>query len=161
MPVIYRTAAGAAPRSARAISSIPSVNGAPLSSSTNASTVPSPWNVPTPSHSQPLNQALSPAGWTTSASPTFGGASSHERHGMRVLTLAKGKKKYEVYVILGICEEWDVELENSTYIVGADSLYESLTIQSSIVTRIQIWFRSYKEPLTDNMLDRSRFAKHT
>lgn len=73
---------------------------------------------------------------------------------MRVLTLSKGKKrKYEVYAILKIGDEWEIEIEDETYIVDSDSIFENLDIQSSLVPSIVNWFCAFKDPLTDDYTD--------
>lgn len=54
-----------------------------------------------------------------------------------------------------------MDVEISTYTVGADSLYESLNIQHPLFSSILNWFRSYEEPLVDDVFDRWGFANHT
>lgn len=77
-----------------------------------------------------------------------------------MLTLKMGKMKFEVYAILRIGDEWELEFDNSTYIVSADTLFERLNIPPSLVPSIQNWFRSFDEPLTDDVLDRWGYANH-
>lgn len=55
---------------------------------------------------------------------------------MTVITLNICKKEYEVYNLLRSGETWEVELENSTYIVCKTVLYEGLNIQHSLVNSI-------------------------
>lgn len=73
---------------------------------------------------------------------------------MRVLRLTKYKKNLEVYAFLRIGDGWELELKNSTYIVSAGTLFESLNIRPSVVMSIQNWFRSYNESLIDEVLNR-------
>lgn len=81
---------------------------------------------------------------------------------MGVVTLNKERKKtYDVYPIISIGDEWEIELEKETYTFSADSILERLNMQSSLIQSISNWFRAYDESRTDEYIESWGYGNHS
>lgn len=63
--------------------------------------------------------------------------------------MTRWEKNHEVYVILNVGEDWEVELEKTTYLIGTDTICTSLNMQPSLVPSIVNWITTFDKPLTD------------